>query len=82
VLKAGGRLEISDIVSEGNMPENLRKNGMEWAACVSGALPEQEYLDLIQAAGFADIKVTRSDSYHIESQTKVYSAIVSAKKTG
>jgi len=80
VLKAGGRLEISDIVSEGNMPENLRKNGMEWATCVSGALPEQEYLDLIKAAGFSDIKVTRSDSYHIESQTKVYSAIVSAKK--
>jgi len=80
VLKAGGRLEISDIVSEGNMPENLRKNGMEWAACVSGALPEHEYLDLIKAAGFADIKVTRSDSYHIESQTRVYSAIVSAKK--
>jgi len=80
VLKAGGRLEISDIVSEGNMPEKLRKNGMEWAACVSGALPEQEYLDLIRAAGFSDIKVTRSDSYHVESNTKVYSAIVSAKK--
>jgi len=80
VLKPGGRLEISDIVSGGNMPESLRKNQGEWAACVSGALPEQEYTDLIRAAGFTDLKVTRSDAYEIAGVAKVYSAIVSARK--
>jgi len=80
VLKTGGRLEISDIVSGGNMPESLRKNQGEWAACVSGALPEQEYTDLIRAAGFTDLKVTRSDAYEIAGVAKVYSAIVSARK--
>jgi ubiquinone/menaquinone biosynthesis C-methylase UbiE len=80
VLKPGGRLEISDTVTSGSLPESLRSNAREWAACVSGSLPEQEYLDLISAAGFNNIRTVKSDSYQAESTTAIYSMIVSAVK--
>ena len=80
VLKPGGRLEISDTVTSGSLPASLRANGQEWAACVSGSLPAQEYLDLIAEAGFASIRTLKSDSYQAESTTDIYSMVVSAVK--
>jgi ubiquinone/menaquinone biosynthesis C-methylase UbiE len=79
-LKPGGRLEVSDMVTSGTMPFIARQDAAEWAGCVSGALPEQEYLDLISQAGFSDVTVRgRSDSGHV-SGVNVYSAIVAARK--
>ncbi|MDD5371644.1 MAG: arsenite methyltransferase, partial [Anaerolineaceae bacterium] len=62
VLKAGGRLELSDMVSSGAFPLAKRHDAGAWAGCVSGALPEQEYLDLIGQAGFEAIRTRRSAS--------------------
>ena len=45
VLKPGGRLVISDMVSRGELPSEIRENPEAWAACLGGALPEEEYLD-------------------------------------
>jgi len=62
-LKPGGRLEVSDVVTSGAFPVEDRQRAGEWASCVSGALPEQEYLDLIAQAGFEEVIVRgRSDS--------------------
>jgi ubiquinone/menaquinone biosynthesis C-methylase UbiE len=80
VLKPGGRLEISDTVTSGSLPASLRANGREWAACVSGSLPAQEYLDLIAEAGFDHIRTVKSDSYQAGSTTEIYSMVVSAIK--
>jgi SAM-dependent methyltransferase len=80
VLKPGGRLEVSDTVTSSSLPENLRSNAREWAACVSGSLPQQEYLDLISAAGFNNIRISKSDSYQANSTTDIYSMVVSAVK--
>ena len=52
VLKPGGRLEISDVVASGAIPLELREDSHGWAECVTGALPEREYLDLMAQAGF------------------------------
>jgi len=57
VLKPGGRLVVSDIVAECTLkidPKDLNA----WTECVAGALPEDEYLNLIQNAGFVDLEVT------------------------
>ncbi len=80
VLKPGGRLEVSDMVTFGSLPFEIRQSSSSWAECVSGALPEQEYLDLISQAGFQNTLMRRSTSMGETSGVSVYSIIVSAQK--
>jgi ubiquinone/menaquinone biosynthesis C-methylase UbiE len=56
VMKDGGRLMISDMVSDGPLPMSVRGNAEQWGGCVNGALPEREYLDLVAQAGFQNIR--------------------------
>lgn len=83
VLKPGGRLEISDMVTDGSFPAAENRDGQGWSDCVNGALPEAEYLGLVKAAGF-DVRATlRSSAQQKLAGTAVYSLIVSAfKPTG
>jgi ubiquinone/menaquinone biosynthesis C-methylase UbiE len=80
VLKPGGRLTISDMVSEGPLPAELRQDPLLWAGCIHGALPRQEYLDLIAQAGFEDIVATRSGIGGTVKGVTVFSLGVSARK--
>jgi len=57
VLKAGGRLSLSDIVTQGVIPEAMRENLESWATCVAGAMDIQEYITALEAAGFVDVQV-------------------------
>ena len=57
VLKPGGRLCVSDIVTHGELPRQVRENLELWACCVAGALDEQDYLARIHAAGFTQPNV-------------------------
>lgn len=81
VLKNGGRLEVSDMVTSQAFPRELAGNPADWAGCVYGALPEQEYLDLIAQADFTDIRVKRSWAETIHPDVSLYSISVSARKT-
>jgi ubiquinone/menaquinone biosynthesis C-methylase UbiE len=80
VLRKGGRLEVSDIVTDVALPLESRYGAQVWASCVSGALPEREYLDLIAQAGFRDVKTLHSADYANVSGVRVFSAHVSARK--
>ena len=80
VLKAGGRLEVSDMVTSGPVPLELRASAAGWSECVTGALPEPEYLDLIAQAGFENITTRRSASMGEAFGISVYSVIASAQK--
>ncbi len=80
VLKPGGRLEVSDMVTSGPVPLELRQSAAGWAECVTGALPEQEYLDLIAQAGFENVTTRRSASMGEAQGISVYSVIASAQK--
>jgi SAM-dependent methyltransferase len=60
VLKVGGKLAVSDIVTDGPLPEEIKSNLSAWAGCVAGALDVQEYIGAIEAAGFGDVTVTPS----------------------
>ncbi len=80
VLKTGGRLEVNDVVFGGAVPPALRTSMTAWAECISGALPEQEYVDLVQQAGFQNVKAQRSTSHGASNGVDVYSVQVSAKK--
>lgn len=56
VLKPGGRVMISDIVTN-DLPEHLRNNLVTWAGCLGGAIEETDYIQLVKDAGFEDVKV-------------------------
>jgi ubiquinone/menaquinone biosynthesis C-methylase UbiE len=79
-LKPGGRLEVSDMVTSGPVPIELRENVSGWSECVTGALPEQEYLDLVAQAGFEETTTRRSASMGEALGISLYSVIVSARK--
>jgi arsenite methyltransferase len=74
-LKPGGRLQVSDIVSRGALPLEIQHDPQGWSACVSGALPEAEYVSLVQQAGFGELSLARSESVQA-----VYSLVLSARK--
>jgi ubiquinone/menaquinone biosynthesis C-methylase UbiE len=80
VLREGGRLSVSDVVTSGSFPAALQEDPAQWSGCVSGALPEGEYLDLVRAAGFAEVQVQRATSSGRITGVEVYSVIVSARK--
>ncbi|MBS7252254.1 MAG: arsenite methyltransferase [Candidatus Freyarchaeota archaeon] len=64
VLKLGGRIMISDLVTEGKLPEDIRKNFEAWAGCIAGALEKNEHLDVIRKAGFRDVSVVFQNTFH------------------
>lgn len=57
VLKRGGRLLVSDLVTVGELPEEIRKNAEAWAGCIAGTLKREVYLDKIRNAGFNEVRV-------------------------
>ncbi|MSO99179.1 MAG: methyltransferase domain-containing protein [Rhodospirillaceae bacterium] len=58
VLKRGGRIAISDIVSDEPSPAHLKDDPKLWSGCLSGALQEFEFLKLLEDVGFHGIQVT------------------------
>jgi arsenite methyltransferase len=66
VLRPGGRLAISDIVTRQPVPALLKESLSAWAACIGGALSEDEYSDQLGAAGFAGIAIHRDREYTAE----------------
>ena len=59
VLKQGGHFCISDVVIQGELPENLKTDAAMYAGCVAGALPRDEYLGIIKEAGFANVEIKK-----------------------
>jgi arsenite methyltransferase len=57
VLKPGGRVAISDIVTEGDFSPELRAQTDKWAECVTGAIDVNAYTAIMHEAGFTDINV-------------------------
>ncbi len=57
VLRPGGRMSISDIVTYGELLQPIRDSLNAWASCIAGALDESDYLSKMRAAGFEGIEV-------------------------
>src|SRR5437899_1127047 len=57
VLKPGGRFAISDVVTRGEINDEIRKSVLLWVGCVAGALDESEYRAKLLAAGFGEITI-------------------------
>jgi len=77
VLRPGGRLVVSDMVSKGELPTEIRENPELWASCIGGALAEEEYLEVIRKAGFRSASVLTREGLELG---HVYSITVRADK--
>ncbi len=66
VLRPGGRFAVSDVVVRGDVPPELRRNVELWIGCVAGALEEDEYRTLLQAAGFENVELEPTRVYRAE----------------
>jgi len=65
VLKPGGHFSISDIVLEGAIPAKWKEVAELYAGCLSGAIQKENYLEIIDEAGFAKIKVQKEKTINI-----------------
>ena len=66
VLKPGGLFAVSDIVTRGEVPIELRRSVELWIGCVAGALHEAEYRQKLQASGFQEISIEPTRVYSAE----------------
>ena len=66
VLKPGGRLAVSDVVTRGEIPPEIRKNVLLWVGCVAGALEENEYKTKLTAAGFEQVGIEPTRIYRLD----------------
>jgi len=58
VLRSGGKLAVSDIVTDGPLPAPIKRSLSAWAGCVAGAVDAKDYIDMLESAGFTDISIT------------------------
>ena len=63
VLKPGGRIMVSDIVTDGELPEEVRQDPEAWAGCIAGAMDRGDYLEAIRRAGFERVEVVGEQAY-------------------
>lgn len=88
VLKPGGRLAVSDMVTQGRFSAAERANMDTWAACMTGAEDVVDYVGYTQAAGFTDISVRDKAAPQVElagslslpTGARLFSALVTAVK--
>ncbi len=66
VLRPGGRFAVSDVVVQGDIPAEIRRNMELWVGCVAGALERDEYVSKLARAGFDAIRVEPTRVYDIE----------------
>ena len=82
VLRRGGRVAISDIVSDEPVPDHLAKDPNLWSACVSGAFQEEEFLRAFEEAKFHGIRIEElsAEPYRIVEGIEFRAITVTAHK--
>lgn len=73
VLKPGGRLMISDIVLSRDLPEDLAGSLAVYAGCIAGAVRKDDYIHLVEKAGFQDVRVVQESRFELaENEVDAY----------
>jgi arsenite methyltransferase len=76
VLRAGGRLAISDVIADADMDRATREDMQEWTGCIAGALTRGQFEAVLSDAGLTDIELIETHRVHEHAS----SAIVRARK--
>ncbi|CAM4473215.1 arsenite methyltransferase [Paenibacillus macerans] len=64
VLKHGGRIAVSDIVTTAELPVEIKGDLDSLAGCVSGASTVEEVKEMLRNSGFQEIAVEPKDESH------------------
>lgn len=83
VLKNGGRMVISDLVTDREVVEPQSVNADKWCSCIDGALTKEHYIESIKKAGFKDVAVLQDQLYMDGEQVegrKITSLVIKAVK--
>jgi SAM-dependent methyltransferase len=80
VLKPGGRLHVSDIVLDRDLPDDVRRDAEQLVGCIAGADLQDVYLDRVRRAGFADVSTREAVPYDCGGLAGVVSAKVEAAR--
>jgi ubiquinone/menaquinone biosynthesis C-methylase UbiE len=82
VLKRGGRVAISDIVSDEPVPDHLKNDPKLWSGCISGAFQEEEFLRAFEEAKFYGVRIEdlRSEPYQTIEGIEFRSITITAHK--
>ncbi len=75
VLKPGGRFAVSDVVTRGAIPEEVRRDILAWVGCIAGALDENDYRLKLAVAGFEAIGVEPTRIYKVDDAREFLSGI-------
>jgi ubiquinone/menaquinone biosynthesis C-methylase UbiE len=65
VLKPGGRFVVSDVVTRGQVPDELRRDMLLWVGCIAGALEESEYKAKLKVTGFEQASIEPTRIYRV-----------------
>ena len=76
VLRPGGRIGISDVITDDHLTADERLERGSYVGCIAGALPITDYQDGLRTAGFVDVTITRTSSVG----DGIHSAIIKAIK--
>lgn len=79
VLRPGGRLMVSDLVTEKELPDKVKKSFEAWAGCVAGALVKEDYLKTIERAGFEKVSIVSESTYDIDVSEELLGDITSVR---
>ena len=66
VLKPGGRFAVSDVVTHGAIPDEIRKDVLAWVGCIAGALDQSDYRAKLASAGFEAVRIEPTRVYKVE----------------
>lgn len=66
VLKPGGRFAVSDVVTRGDVPKEIREKVLLWVGCIAGALRDEEYREKLTKAGFESVGIEPTRVYAVD----------------
>ena len=81
VLKPGGRLMVSDIVLNKQLPESIKNNISAYVSCISGAILKKDYLETVRKAGFTNIQIMDEAAYQVNYISNDSAAIVKKSRS-
>lgn len=80
ILKSGGRLVVSDIVTDAPIPVTIKNNAQFRGECLGGAMRQVELIDMLRSTGFISIKLIKRFPYRQLGSTSFYSLTFAAYK--
>ncbi|MFC1803939.1 hypothetical protein ACFL0D_08255 [Thermoproteota archaeon] len=70
---------VSDLVTEEELPQEIKNSFEAWAECIAGALMKEEYLDTIRKVGFKKVNIVSESIYDIDVSKELMGKITSVQ---